>query len=90
MLLVVLVASVVFGEPGGGHGSEEVRRTDQQGGRLTTEQSGRQHKSLSSHTPAFDQVQNAQSSNKPTSKCKNLLSDCPGSEFLGPNMYNFT
>ena len=54
MVLVVLVASAVFGEPGG-HGSEEVRSGVEQG-RGTTEQSGRQHKSLSSHPPAFDQV----------------------------------
>ena len=55
-ILVVLVASVVFGDPGG-HGSEEVRRSrGEEGLRGTTEQSGRQHKSLSSHPPAFDQV----------------------------------
>ena len=52
---MVLVASVVFGDPGG-HGSEEVRRRGEEGLRGTTEQSGRQHKSLSSHPPAFDQV----------------------------------
>ena len=53
-VLVVLVASVAFGDPGG-HGSDEVLRRVEQG-RGTTEQSGRQHKSLSSHPPAFDQV----------------------------------
>ena len=58
MVLVALVASVVFGDPGG-HGSEEgvvssIRGEHQ--GRGTTEQSSRQHKSLSSHPPAFDQV----------------------------------
>ena len=53
-MLVVLVASVAFGDPGG-HGSDEVLRRVEQG-RGTTEQSGRQHKSLSSHPPAFDQV----------------------------------
>ena len=55
---MALVASVVFGDPGG-HGSEEgvvssIRGEHQ--GRGTTEQSSRQHKSLSSHPPAFDQV----------------------------------
>ena len=53
-VVVVLVASVVFGDAGG-HGSEGVSRRGEQG-RGTTEQSGRQHKSLSSHPPAFDQV----------------------------------
>ena len=54
---MVLVASAVFGDPGG-HGSDEVRSSSSRGeqGRATTEQSGRQHKSLSSHPPAFDQV----------------------------------
>ena len=56
---MVLVASAVFGDPGG-HGSEEVRSSSSSSrgeqGRATTEQSGRQHKSLSSHPPAFDQV----------------------------------
>ena len=59
MVLVVLVASAVFGDPGG-HGSDEVRSSSSSSrveqGRATTEQSGRQHKSLSSHPPAFDQV----------------------------------
>jgi len=56
LVLVVLVASAVFGDPGG-HGSDEVRSSSSRGeqGRATTEQSGRQHKSLSSHPPAFDQ-----------------------------------
>ena len=57
-LVLVLVASVVFGDPGG-HGSEEGVRSSVRGehqGRGTTEQSSRQHKSLSSHPPAFDQV----------------------------------
>ena len=57
---MVLVASVVFGDPGG-HGSDEVRSSSSSSsrveqGRGTTEQSSRQHKSLSSHPPAFDQV----------------------------------
>ena len=55
---MVLVASAVFGDPGG-HGSDEVRSSSSsrgEQGRATTEQSGRQHKSLSSHPPAFDQV----------------------------------
>ena len=56
VVAVALVASVVVGDPGGAHGGSDGVRGGLEHGRVATEVVGRQHKSLSSNTPTFDQV----------------------------------
>ena len=56
LVAVALVASVVVGDPGGAHGGSDGVRGGLEHGRVATEVVGRQHKSLSSNAPSFDQV----------------------------------
>ena len=56
VVAVALVASVVVGDPGGAHGGSDGVRGGVEHGRVAPEVAGRQHKSLSSNAPSFDQV----------------------------------